>query len=317
MSKKILFLDHAHPILMEELTKHGFVCETDTIHSIEVVQKNIPEYCGIVMRSRLTLSHSFIDAAMQLKFIAREGVGLEHIPVDYAQSKGITVINSPEGSKDTVAEHAMGLLLMMLNNLASANQEVKENQWIREKNRGIELMGLTVGIIGYGNMGHSFARRLKGFGVRVLAYDKFKTNYGDEYAAAVSLPMLQKEADIVSLHIPYTKENVHFFKEDLILGFTKNIFVINTARGLVLNTADLVKYLKKGKIRGAALDVLEYEDQSFDKFRLADLPSDFKYLQKANQVVLSPHIAGWSFESKQKHGEVLAEKILRLMKPKV
>ena len=309
MTKKILFLDKAHPVLEERLRKMGYICEKELAAGKEQIEARLHEYEGIVMRSRLTLDRAFIDRGRSLRFIAREGVGLEHIPVRYAESKGIRVLTSPEGSRDTVAEHTMGMILMLLNNLGRADREVKSGQWRREPNRGTELMGMTVGIIGYGNMGTALAQRLSGFGVRVVAYDKFRKNYGDQFAEAVSLPQLQQMADLVSLHIPYMEGNHHFFNDDLIRGFSKNIFVVNTARGLVLHTADLVRHLKTGKVRGAALDVLEYEDQSFDQFRPDQLPADFQYLQQAANVVLTPHIAGWSFESKRKHAEVLARKI--------
>lgn len=309
MTKKILFLDKAHPVLEEHLSKIGFQCELDTTSDKTAVEAKLPNYQGIVMRSRLTLDQVFIDKATNLRFIAREGVGIEHIPVEYAESKGIRVLISPEGSRDTVAEHAIGMLLMLFNNLNRANQEVKNNRWNREPNRGLELMGKTVGIIGYGNMGSAFAKRLSGFEVKVLAYDKFKKNYEDQYAEEASLEKIFSEADIVSLHIPMMEGNYHFVDEAFIENFKKDIFIINTARGLVLKTSALVENLKSGKVKGAALDVIEYEDQSFDKFSLDQLPEDFKYLQQADNVVLTPHIAGWSFESKRKHGEVLARKI--------
>ncbi len=312
MTRKILFLDKAHPVLENHLTKIGFHCETDTTSDKAAIEARLSAYHGIVMRSRLTLDEQFIDRATRLRFIAREGVGVEHLPVAYAESKGIRVLTSPEGSRDTVAEHAMGMLLMLFNNLCRANREVKSNQWNREPNRGMELMGKTVGIIGYGNMGTAFARRLSGFGVRVLAYDKYKKNYGDEYAAEADLQRLYAEADVISLHIPMMEGNFHFVNETFLQHFKKDIYILNTARGLVLDTAALVRELKSGHVRGAALDVLEYEDQSFDKFRLDQLPDDFKYLQQAENVVLAPHIAGWSFESKKKHGEVLARKIEEL-----
>ncbi len=307
--KKILFLDKAHPILEHRLSAMGFACETDTKSGTDQIKERLAAYCGIVIRSRITLDHDFIDAGLHLKFIAREGVGVEHIPVRYAEAKGIKVLTSPEGSRDTVAEHALGMLLMLLNKLNIADRQVRNGEWNREPNRGVELMGKTVGILGYGNMGSSFAKRLSGFGVRVLAYDKFKTVYGDQHAEEVTLEKLFGEADILSIHIPYTTGNHHFVDGRFINGFKKEIYLVNTARGLVLNTADLVKNLKSGKVKGAALDVFEYEDQSFDRFNLGDLPNDFKYLQQAPNVVLTPHIAGWSFESKRKHGEVLAGKI--------
>ena len=313
MTKKILFLDKAHPVLEKKLVALGFDCEYDLTSTKEDIKSKLPDYEGIVMRSRITLDNDFIDCGLHLRFIAREGVGVEHIPVEYAQSQGVKILTSPEGSRDTVAEHTIGMLLMLLNNLAKANYQVKNGKWEREKNRSTELMGKTVGIIGYGNMGTSFAKRLSGFGVEVLAYDKYKKNYGDNYAKEVSLNEIFSKADVVSLHIPFMESNYHFVDELFIENFNKEIFIINTARGLVLKTSALVKYLKSGKIKGAALDVIEYEDQSFDKFNLDKLPDDFKHLQKAENVILAPHIAGWSFESKRKHGEVLAKKIMTLL----
>lgn len=312
--KKILFLDRAHLVLETRLSELGYTCELDLKSSKTEVEKKLGNYTGIVMRSRLTLDEQFIDAAKNLKFIAREGVGLEHIPVEYAESKGIKIINSPEGSRDTVGEHAIGMLLMLLNNLSRADHEVKNGKWVREANRGVELMGKTVGIVGYGNMGSAFAKRLSGFGVKVLAYDKYKSAYGDAHAEEASLERLFSEAEIISLHIPMMPGNFHFVDDDFIKNFKNDIYVINTARGLVLNIADLVKNLKSGKVKGAALDVLEYEDQSFDGFSLEKLPADFQYLTQAKNVVLAPHIAGWSFESKRKHGEVLAQKIEKFCK---
>lgn len=314
---KILFLDHPHPILAERLNALGLVCEADVTSQKAAIEEKLPGYQGIVMRSRITLDEHFIDCGTNLRFIAREGVGLEHIPVEYAESKGIRILNSPEGSKDTVGEHALGMLLMLMNNLGRADQQVRNGEWVREANRGTELMGKTVGIIGYGNMGTSFARRLSGFGVRCLAFDKFKENYGDDFAKQATLQQLFEEADVVSLHIPCSVENHHFVNEAFLKNFQKDIFLVNTARGLVLNTADLVAHLKSGHVRGAALDVLEYEEQSFDRFQLDNLPEPFTYLCQAPNVVLAPHIAGWSFESKKKHGTVLAEKIEGFLKEKV
>lgn len=309
---KILLLDRPHRVLVDRLTQLGCECHADFRSNKSEVEKILPEFQGIVMRSRLTLDNNFIDHGVNLKFIAREGVGVEHIPVEYAESRGIRVLRSPEGSRDTVGEHAVGMLLMLMNNLNRADQQVRNGEWLREPNRGVELMGKTVGIIGYGNMGTSFAKRLSGFGVKTLAYDKFKENYGDEFAEQASLQMVWDEAEVVSLHFPYSVENEHFVNDVFLSNFKNDIFLVNTARGLVLNTADLVKHLKSGHVRGAALDVLEYEEQSFDRFRLDTLPEPFDYLKNAPNVVLAPHIAGWSFESKKKHGEVLAEKIERL-----
>jgi D-3-phosphoglycerate dehydrogenase / 2-oxoglutarate reductase len=309
---KVLFLDNAHPFLIGNLTEHGFDCHTDTASSKLEVESFIDQYQGIVMRSRFSIDQSFLERATNLRFLAREGVGVEHIDVDFATSKGVQVLISPEGSKDTVAEHALGLLLCLLNNLSRADQQVRNGHWIREANRAVELKGKTVGILGYGNMGSAFAQRLQGFGVRVLAFDKFKTGYGDAFAEESSLEMLCQEADVLSVHIPYSIDNHYYINDAFLKKFSKKIYVVNTARGLVLNTADLVENLKSGKVAGAALDVLEYEETSFDKFRLEQLPPAFEYLAQAENVVLSPHVAGWSYESKEKHARVLASKILNL-----
>jgi D-3-phosphoglycerate dehydrogenase / 2-oxoglutarate reductase len=311
-TRKILFLDKAHPVLEEKLLALGYSCETDVLSSKSEVENYVHEYFGIVMRSRFSVDRQFIEKATGLKFIAREGVGLDHIDVEFAESRGVKVLISPEGSRDTVGEHALGLLLCLMNNLSRADRQVRAGQWVREGNRAVELKGKTVGILGYGNMGTAFAQRLQGFGVTTLAYDKFKTNYGDQFASEASLERVFEEADVLSIHIPYLPENHYFVNDAFLRNFRKNIFLVNTARGLVLNTEDLVNHLKTGKVLGAALDVLEYEETSFDKFKLEKLPAAFDYLTKADNVMLSPHIAGWSFESKKKHGLVLAQKIQSL-----
>lgn len=309
MQRKILFINEAHPILAERLTALGYQCDFHFQTSKTELEAMLADYFGVVLRSRIKVDQSFIDKGTNLKFIAREGVGVEHIEVAYAESKNIRVITSPEGSMDTVGEHAIGMLLALLNHLNRANQQVKSGQWLREENRATELKGKTVGIIGYGNMGKAFAKRLSGFDCRVIAYDKYKTNYGDQFAEAVSLETLQAESDIVSLHVYYEPDNYHLVNDTYLTAFEKHIYVINTARGLVLNTADLVKHLKTGKVKGAALDVLEYEEQSFAKLSVETLPEPFQYLVASDQVLLTPHIAGWSFESKVGHGKVLADKI--------
>lgn len=310
--RKILFLDKAHPVLEQRLQTLGFDCTTDTQSSKSQVAEFVHEYFGIVMRSRFALDRPFIEKALNLAFIAREGVGLEHIDVDFAESRNIRVLISPEGSRDTVGEHTIGLLLCLMNNLNRADRQVRSSQWIREGNRAVELKGKTVGILGYGNMGTAFARRLRGFDVKTLAYDKFRSGYGDEFAEEAPIDRLFAEADVLSIHIPYSPDNHYFVNDAFLSNFKKNIYLVNTARGLVLNTDDLVKKLESGKVAGAAIDVLEYEETSFDKFRLDELPAAFHFLTQAENVVLSPHIAGWSFESKQKHGIVLAEKIEKL-----
>lgn len=309
IQRKILFIDRSHPYLPERLTQLGFICETAYTLSKPDIQRKLPEYFGVVLRSRISIDSEFIDAGTNLAFVAREGVGIEHIDVEYTESKGVKVLVSPEGSRDTVGEHALGLLLCLLNNLSRADAQVRRGEWIRESNRATEIKGKTVGILGYGNMGSAFAQRLAGFEARIIAYDKYKTDYGDTYAEAVSLETLFQESDILSIHIPYSRSNHYFINDEFLSRFQKPVFLVNTARGLVLHTADLVKHLKSGKVRGAALDVLEYEEGSFEKIAVDDLPEPFQYLRQAENVVLSPHIAGWSFESKLGHGKVLAEKI--------
>jgi D-3-phosphoglycerate dehydrogenase len=312
MKRKILFLDKPHPFLPSRLSELGFEVEEDLVSPKSDILQRIGEYEGLVLRSRFSVDQAFIAAANRLRFIAREGVGLEHIDVEFAENQGISVLYSPEGSRDTVGEHALGMLLCLMNNLSRADRQVKQGQWVREANRAVELMGKTVGILGYGNMGSSFARKLQGFEAEVLAYDKFKTGYGDAFAREATLAEIFESADVLSIHIPYSVENHYFVNEAFLRQFRKPVFLVNTARGLVLNTADLVAHLKSGLVRGAALDVLEYEEVSFDKFRLEQLPDDFTYLQQADNVLLTPHVAGWSFESKEKHARVLAGKIGRL-----
>ncbi|MFK7903565.1 MAG: NAD(P)-dependent oxidoreductase [Chitinophagales bacterium] len=307
--KKVLFIDQMHPFLQEQLTKWGFQCDLKHTASKEEIAAILQEYEGIAVRSRLKITADLIDKATQLKFIARAGAGLESIDVDYARQKGIACLSSPEGNRDSVAEHALGMLLSMLNNLNRSNREVKQGLWRREANRGTELMGKTVGIVGYGYMGNAFAKRLQGFGVEVIAYDKFKTDYGNEYAEAVTLEELQQRADVVSFHIYWTPENDKIVNDTYLSAFKKPIYLINTARGKILETADLVKHLKSGKVLGAALDVLEYEGHSFHEFNVATLPDAFQYLTQADNVILSPHIAGWTHESELKHVQTLAKRV--------
>lgn len=309
--RKIMLIDAPHPVLLERLQTLGYDCQPMYEESREELQARLPEFYGIVMRSRISIDPAFLDAAGRLAFIAREGVGTEHIDVDYAGKKDIRVLTSPEGSRDTVAEHALGMLLMLMNNLHRADRQVRRGEWIREGNRGVEIKGKTVGILGYGNMGTALAQRLKGFGCRVIAHDKYRENYADENAGAVSLEVLWRESDILSIHIPYSDSNHHFIDGAFLDRFQKPVYLVNTARGLVLRTADLVERLRNGQVRGAALDVLEYEETSFNKLQFDELPEPFQYLRRVDNVVLSPHIAGWSFESKEGHGRVLAEKIER------
>lgn len=307
--RKVLFIDKAHLCLAEGLQKMDYECHDQTKAPKEIVRKNIGEYFGLVVRSRFRLDEAFLSGAGQLAFIARVGIGLEHIDLNYAQKRGIKVFNSPEGSRNAVGEHALGLLLCVMNNLSRADRQVRRGIWEREGNRGVEIMGKTVGIIGYGNTGQAFARRLQGFEAEVIAYDKYRGNYGDAYAKEAGLQEVFDRADIVSIHIPYMPENHYFIDGEFLKSFHKNIFLLNTSRGLVLHTADLVAQLKNGKLRGVALDVIEYEETSFAQLDPDQLPQPFQYLRQAENVVLNPHIAGWSQEAELGHARVLLEKI--------
>ncbi|MGZ4055675.1 MAG: 2-hydroxyacid dehydrogenase [Bacteroidia bacterium] len=309
---KILFIDSNHKLLHETLLQAGHTCDLNYNWTKDEIINNIHLYDGIVIRSKIKITKEIIDKAVKLKFIARAGAGMENIDVAYAKSKGVKCLCAPEGNRDAVGEHAIGMLLSLFNNICRADKEVREGKWIREGNRGVELMGKTVGIIGYGNMGSAFAERLKGFGVKILVYDKYLKNYGNDLIKETTLEKIFEEADILSLHTPLTDETHYLINDAFINQFKKNIYIINTARGKSLNTTDLVKNLKSGKVSGACLDVLEYEMTSFENLDASSLPDAFQYLTQSNKVVLSPHIAGWTHESNEKIARILAEKILNL-----
>lgn len=309
---KILFIDSNHPILHQTLEKAGHICNLQYNWTKEEIIAHIHEYDGIVIRSRIKINKEIIDKALKLRFIARAGAGMENIDTVYAEQKGIRCLHAPEGNKDAVAEHAIGMLLCLFNNLFRANKEVREGKWIREGNRGVELMGKTVGIIGYGNMGSAFAQRLKGFDVNVLAYDKYKKGFGTDFIQETTMDKIFEEADVLSLHTPLTEETHYLINDTFIKRFKKNIYIINTARGKSLNTADLVTNIQSGKVLGACLDVLEYEMTSFENLDVSVLPEAFKYLIQSDKVVLSSHIAGWTQESNEKIASILAEKIISL-----
>jgi D-3-phosphoglycerate dehydrogenase len=314
MSKKILFIDSNHPRLHEMLITAGFQCDLFYDKPTEELKKVIPEYDGIVLRSKFKITKEIIDSAPNLKCIARVGAGMENIDIEYATKKGISCVNSPEGNRDAVAEHALGMLLALFNNIIKANAEVHAGKWLREENRGIELCGKTVGIIGYGNMGAAFTQRLQGFGVHVMAYDKYKKSFGSHLVKEVSLEELFEQTDVLSLHTPLTKETQYLINDAFINSFQKNIYIINTARGKCLNTADLVKHLQNGKVSGACLDVLEYEAASFEGIEIKEIPAPMQYLIHSDKVILTPHIAGWTKESNIKLAEFLAHKIIATFK---
>jgi D-3-phosphoglycerate dehydrogenase len=309
---KILHIDSNHPLLWEQLEQAGFQNEADFTSSKTEIEAKIQDYHGIVIRSRFKIDKAFIDKASKLKFIARVGAGLESIDCDYAFSKNIQLIAAPEGNRNAVGEHTLGILLSLMNKLNRADRLVREGKWIREGNRGYELEGKTVGIIGYGNMGKSFAKKLKGFDVDVLCYD-IQDTVADENAKQVSLKELQAKSDVLSLHIPWTPETDKLINTEFINGFAKPFWFINTSRGKNVVTDDLVAALETGKILGAGLDVLEYEKLSFENlFIETERPKAFDYLLQAENVLLTPHIAGWTYESHEKLAQTIVDKIIKL-----
>jgi D-3-phosphoglycerate dehydrogenase len=309
----ILHIDSNHPILWDELEAAGFTNHADYTSTKQEIEAEIHEYNGIVIRSRFKIDRAFIDAATNLRFIARVGAGLESIDTAYAESKGIVLIAAPEGNRNAVGEQALGMLLSLFNNLNKADREVREGHWIRESNRGHELDGKTVGLIGYGNMGKSFAKKLRGFDIEVLCYD-IKPNVGDANATQVTLEELQAKADVLSLHTPSTPETDGMVNAAFLNAFAKPIWVINTARGKAVVTADLVTALQDGKVLGAGLDVLEYEQLSFENLFTDVMPDALQYLLNAGNVLLTPHIAGWTFESHQRLAQVIVDKIVAMYK---
>ena len=304
---KILLLDKNHPLITEQLCEKGFVLEEDFSSSYEQVLEKIHLYEGIIIRSRIPLDAHFLEKAKNLKFIARVGAGMENIDIAKAQELGIKLINSPEGNKDAVAEHVIGTLLVLMNRLFISSNEVKKGIWLREENRGEEILGKTFGIIGYGNMGKAVSKRLSGFGCKTIFYD-IKPNLSDEFATQVSLEELQENADILSLHTPLTEDTLYMIDEKFISKMKKNFYFINTARGKNLKTSALVNALKSGKIKGACLDVLEYEKTSFENLETKN--EDLEYLLNSEKAIITPHIAGWTHESKIKLAQVIVDKIL-------
>lgn len=305
---KILHIDSNNPILWNQLEALGFQNEADYTSSKEEIEAKIENYHGIVIRSRFKIDKTFLDRARNLQFIARVGAGLESIDIDYAEAKGIHLIAAPEGNRNAVGEHALGMLLSLFNNLNKANNEVKSGHWNREANRGHELDGKTVGIIGYGNMGKSFAKKLRGFDVEVLCYDILE-GVGDANAKQVSFEEFQQKTDVVSLHTPWTPLTDKMVNKAFIEGFAKPFWLINTARGKSVVTEDLVEALQNQKILGAGLDVLEYEKLSFETLFEEEKPKAFQYLLEAENVLLTPHIAGWTFESHEKLAQTIVDKI--------
>ncbi|WP_430928282.1 2-hydroxyacid dehydrogenase [Polaribacter marinivivus] len=306
---KVIHLDTNHPLLINQLNKLGFTNDEDYLSSKEDIEAKIHNYDGFIIRSRFKIDKAFIDKSTNLKFIGRVGAGLENIDCEYAISKNIALIAAPEGNRNAVGEHTLGMLLSLFNKLNKADKEIRAGKWLREENRGLELDGKTIGLIGYGNMGKSFAKKLKGFDVDVLCYD-IKSNVGDENCKQVSLEELQQRSDVLSLHTPQTTLTRNMINKAFINRFKKSFWLLNTARGTSVVTKDLVAALKRGKILGAGLDVLEYEKSSFENlFSDNNLPEAFQYLIASENVILSPHVAGWTIESNEKLAQTIVDKI--------
>jgi D-3-phosphoglycerate dehydrogenase / 2-oxoglutarate reductase len=309
---KILFIDTAHPVLKEKLVQYGFQCDYFPDFERKDFDRIIQNYVGIIIRSKIKIDQEIIDKAKKLKFIARVGAGMENINFDYAALKGIKCLNAPEGNRDAVGEHAIGMLLSLFNKLNIVDNEVRNGVWLREENRGVELGGKTIGIIGYGNTGGAFARKLAGFGVKILAYDKYKFDFSDEFVSESTMDDLFLQSDIISFHVPLTAETTYLCDKEFLEKFKKNFYLINTSRGKVVKTADLVEFLESGKVLGACLDVLENEKSSFESLANDKLPNELKRLFQMKNVILSPHIAGWTHESNLKMAMTIYQKITSL-----
>ena len=308
---RILLTDDTHPVLREKLLAAGHVCDVWTDCTYESLLGEVKNYDAIVVRSKIVIDRNFIDHARHLKCIGRVGAGMETIDVDYAESLGIRCFNSPEGNRDAVGEHATGLLLALFDRIVVADGEVRQGKWRREANRGLEIKGKTVGIIGFGNMGAAFAQRLQGFEYEILAYDKYKpAGFAPSYVEEVTLADLQRRSDVVSLHVPLTDETRYMVNGSFIKAFAHPFYLVNTSRGAVVNTKDLAKAIEEGTVLGSALDVIEYEDMTKDGLDIESMPADFRYLLSSSRTVFSPHVAGWTVESKYKLAAVLADKII-------
>ena len=308
MKNNILIVDDIHPIFIEKAEALGYTCDyRPTIKPAEALEI-IGNYAGLVIRSKFNVDRKVIDIATSLRFVCRAGAGMDNIDEAYAEEKHIKLINAPEGNMDAVGEHAVGLLLALMKNFRASNIQIRDGIWDREGNRGYELKGRTVGIIGYGFMGKSFAKKLSGFEVNVIAYDKYKTGFSDQYAREVSMEEIVKHSDILSIHVPLTKETNGLVDEEYLLHFKKPIFFINTSRGKTAKVRAVLDAVKSGKILGAGLDVLEVE-----KFPALGEQEWFQDLKTSGKLLLTPHVAGWTFESYRKISEVMAQKLSLLI----
>ena len=306
---RLLHVDENHPLLVEGLKNLGFINELAYTTPLESLIPKLHTYTGLIIRSRFPIDKKVIDAAPNLQFIARLGAGLENIDVAYAQQKNMQLFAAPEGNRNAVAEHALGMLLALLNKLRLGHASIQAGHWLREEHRGWELEGKTVGIIGYGNTGRQFAKKLRGMEVEVLCHD-ILPNLGDQNATQVSLDTLYTKAHVISLHVPQNNSTIGLINEPFLAQMQHPFWLLNTSRGKVVDTNALVKGLKSGKVLGAGLDVLEYESRSFtNHFEAATIPPAFSYLLQAENVLLSPHVGGWTVESHEKLATTILTKI--------
>jgi len=306
---RILHVDENHPLLIESLAALGFINEIAYDTPLETLLPTLDQYTGLVIRSRFPVDQKVLDAASQLKFIARLGAGLENIDVAYAQQKNIQLFAAPEGNRNAVAEHTLGMLLALLNKLRLGHASIQKGQWLREAHRGWELEGKTVGILGYGNTGSQFAKKLSGMGVQVLCYD-IRPALGDAYATQVDKETLLAKSEVISLHLPQDASTMGMIDKNFIAQMQHSFWLLNTARGKIVDTEALVEGLKSGKVLGAGLDVLEYESRSFTRlYDSENVPEAFQYLLTAENVLLSPHVGGWTQESYEKLSATIIDKI--------
>ncbi len=307
---KTIFLDTVHEVLAQRLTTVGWECVDASDWSQEDCQEGLKDAEGIVIRSRFPMNEAILRFAPNLKFIARSGAGMENIDEAYCADRGIQLFNAPEGNRNAVGEHALGMLLSLMNRIAVSHNEVRSGKWDREGNRGMELDGKTVGIIGYGNNGAAFAKKLRGFDVNVLVYDKYKTGFGTEFVIEATLEAVLSKSDVISFHIPQNEETMYFADQEFFDALGKPIFLLNLSRGKIVETTALIQAIETGKVLGAGLDVNEFEKSSFEAFFEGDIPEGLRYLLNSEKILLTPHIGGWTNESYFKLSNVLADKIL-------
>lgn len=312
---RVLITDNCHDVLRQKLELSDFEVVVDSGIDYDSLLRVADSFDALVVRSKIKIDRHFLDhCGDRLKCIGRLGAGMETIDVEYAEGKGIACLNSPEGNRDAVGEHATALLLALMDRVCLADAEVRKGLWRREGNRGVEVKGKTVGIIGFGNMGAAFAQRLQGFECRIVAYDKYKSGYAPSYVEEVSLEELQRVSDVVSLHVPLTSETRYMVDDAFVDQFQKTFYLLNTARGAVVKTSALAHSIRSGKILGAGIDVMEYENMAKDGLDIESVPEDLRYLLMSDRTVFTPHVGGWTIESKYKLAAVMADKIITLLK---